>query len=212
MAKALWFLLKPALVMIGSLTLLYPALLLLCLLTGSGQIFFSYIQGFFVLYDILLGICAAQAISSYAPLALSFGTTRRSLRGAAAAFWVALPLLCMVLDYLCNSVSARLFGTGVNEVFRNLLLYPLQGLGLKFLLCASMLWLGTLNLSMLPLWKRVLAILLLCAVYLQIAVFMLLGTFLPGALNLHSLALGLLSLPFMAIALHQIQTLAITQV
>ena len=211
MAKALWFLLKPALVMIGSLTLLYPVLLLLCRLTNNIGLFFFYVQGFFVLYDVILGICAAQAISGYAPLALSFGVTRRSLRGAVAAFWVVLPLLCMVLDYLCNSVSARLFQTSVNEVFRNLLLYPMQGLGLKLLLCASMLWLGTLNLSMLPLWKRVLAILLLCVVYLQIAVFMLLGTFLPYALNLHSLALGLLSLPFMAIALHQMKTLAIAQ-
>ena len=174
MAKALWFLLKPALVMVGSLTLLYPALVLLCRLTGNTQFFFAYVQGFFVLYDVILGICAAQVISGYASLALSFGVTRRSLRGAVAIFWVALPLLCMVLDYLCNSISA-------------------------------------LNLSMLPLWKRVLAILLLCAVYLQIAVFMLLGTFLPSALNLHSLALGLLSLPFVAIALHQIKTLAITQ-
>ena len=211
MAKALWFLLKPALVMVGSLTLLYPVLVLLCLLTGNTQFFFAYVQGFFVLYDVVLGICAAQVISGYVPLALGFGATRRSLRGAVAIFWVALPLLCMVLDYLCNSISARLFYTGMNELFINLLLYPLQGLGLKFLLCASMLWLGTLNLSMLPLWKRVLAILLLCAVYLQIAVFMLLGTFLPSALNLHSLALGLLSLPFVAIALHQIKTLAITQ-
>lgn len=132
MAKALWFLLKPALVMIGSLTLLYPVLLLLCRLTNNIGLFFSYVQGFFVLYDVILGICAAQAISGYAPLALSFGVTRRSLRGAVAAFWVVLPLLCMVLDYLCNSVSARLFQTSVNEVFRNLLLYPCRGWGSSF--------------------------------------------------------------------------------
>ena len=49
MAKTLWFLLKPALVMVGIVTLFYPVLLLLCLATGGSNLFFSYLQGFFVL-------------------------------------------------------------------------------------------------------------------------------------------------------------------
>lgn len=31
---------------------------------------FTYINSFFLLYDIIIGICAAQASSAYAPLAL----------------------------------------------------------------------------------------------------------------------------------------------
>ena len=92
MAKALWFLLKPALLMVGTLTLIYPVLVLLCLVTGWNSFLFTYVQGFFMLFDIIIGICAAQAASAYAPLALSFGVTRRSLRGAMAAFFV---LLCL---------------------------------------------------------------------------------------------------------------------
>ena len=88
MAKALWFLLKPALLMVGTLTLIYPVLVLLCLVTGWNNFIFTYVQGFFMLFDIIIGICAAQAASAYAPLALSFGVTRRSLRRAMAAFFV----------------------------------------------------------------------------------------------------------------------------
>lgn len=211
MAKALWFLLKPALLMVGTLTLIYPVLVLLCLLSGKNSFLFTYVQGFFMLFDIIIGICAAQAASAYAPLALSFGVTRRSLRRAMAAFFVLLPLLCLVLDYLCNTVSTRLFYGDINQVFVSLALYPLQGLGLKLILCGSMLWMGTMDFATLPIWKRVLVIVVLCVVYLQVAVFMLLGTFLSHTLGLYSLVLILLSLPFAGIALHQMRHLAITQ-
>lgn len=211
MAKALWFLLKPTLLMVGTVTLIYPVLVLLCLLSGKNAFLFTYVQGFFVLFDIIIGICAAQTASAYAPLALSFGVTRRSLRGAMAAFFVLLPLLCLVLDYLCNTVTARLFYVEINPVFVSLAHYPLQGLGLKLILCGSMLWMGTMDFAALPIWKRVLVIALLCIVYLQVAVFMLLGTFLSYTLSLYSLALTLLSLPFAGLTLHQMRRLAITQ-
>lgn len=211
MAKTVWFLIKPSLLMVGTLTLLYPVLVLLCLATGWNSFFFTYVQGFFILYDIIIGICAAQAISAYAPLALSFGVTRRSLRRAMAAFFVLLPLICLVLDFFCNNITARLFSVEINPVFVSLALYPLQGLGLKLILCSSMLWMGTMDFATLPMWKRVLVIVVLCIVYLQIAVFMLLGTFLSHTLNLYSLVLVVASLPFAALALHRLRNLAITQ-
>lgn len=211
MAKTVWFLIKPSLLMVGTLTLLYPVLVLLCLATGWNSFFFTYVQGFFILYDIIIGICAAQAISAYAPLALSFGVTRRSLRRAMAAFFVLLPLICLVLDFFCNNITARLFSVEINPVFVSLALYPLQGLGLKLILCGSMLWMGTMDFATLPMWKRVLVIVVLCIVYLQIAVFMLLGTFLSHTLNLYSLVLVVASLPFAALALHRLRNLAITQ-
>lgn len=212
MAKALWFLLKPALLMVGTLTLIYPVLVLLCLVTGWNNFIFTYVQGFFMLFDIIIGICAAQAASAYAPLALSFGVTRRSLRRAMAAFFVLLPLLCLVLDYLCNNITTRLFYAEVNPIFVSLAQYPLQGLGLKLILCGTMLWMGTMDFATMPIWKRVLVIAVLCVAYLQVAVFMLLGSFLSHALSLYSLVLILLSLPFAGLALHQIRRLAITQV
>lgn len=211
MAKTVWFLIKPSLLMVGTLTLLYPVLVLLCLATGWNSFFFTYVQGFFILYDIIIGICAAQAISAYAPLALSFGVTRRSLRRAMAAFFVLLPLICLVLDFFCNNITARLFSVEINPVFVSLALYPLQGLGLKLILCSSMLWMGTMDFATLPMWKRVLVIVVLCIVYLQIAVFMLLGTFLSHTLNLYSLVLVVASLPFAVLALHRLRNLAITQ-
>ncbi|MBM6901100.1 hypothetical protein H6B10_15510, partial [Gemmiger formicilis] len=60
MAKALWFLMKPALVMMGWLTGAYAALALFCMLTAGNTFFFNYVQGFFIVFDIILGICAAQ--------------------------------------------------------------------------------------------------------------------------------------------------------
>lgn len=212
MAKALWFLLKPALLMVGIITLLYPILVLFCLFTRSNTIFFSYVQGFFIIYDIMIGICAAQAISAYAPLAVSFGVTRRSLRGAAAGFWLLLPSLCLVLDYLCNSVTTRLFYAQMNELFANLTAYPLQGFGYKLLLCGAMLWLGTLNFSAMSMAKRVAAIAVVIVVYSQLMVFMMLGSFVPRMLNFYGLGMGLLSLLFVALALHRMRHFAITQV
>lgn len=211
MAKALWFLTKPALAMLGVLTAVYGVLVGLSLATRGNEFIFTYVQGFFIVFDIIIGICAAQAISAYAPLALSFGVTRRSLRGAVAGFWVLLPVLCMVLDYLCNSVTARLFYRDMNKLFVSLTEYPLQGLGFKLLLCGSMLWMGSLEFSALPIWKRVLTIVLVCVIYLQLTVFMLLGTFRPGVLTLYSVVLGVLSLPFILVALHRLQKLAVTQ-
>lgn len=213
MAKALWFLLKPALLVIGTLTLFYPVLLLLSLLSDGGTFFLTYLQGFFILYDIILGICAAQAISAYVPLALSFGATRRSLQGAVLAFWVLLPLLCMVLDALCSTLTARLFSLETNPFFLRLGALPLQGLGLKFLLCSALLWMGTLSFGALPIWKRVLVILVLAIVYLQITVFMFIaGLIPPMILNVYSAGLGVISLVPTAVTLHRLQKLAITQV
>lgn len=69
-----------------------------------------------------------------------------------------------------------------------------------------------MDFATLPIWKRVLVIAVLCVAYLQVAVFMLLGSFLSHTLSLYSLVLILLSLPFAGLALHQIRRLAITQV
>lgn len=69
-----------------------------------------------------------------------------------------------------------------------------------------------MDFATLPIWKRVLVIVVLCVAYLQVAVFMLLGSFLSHTLSLYSLVLILLSLPFAGLALHQIRRLAITQV
>lgn len=212
MAKTLWFLLKPALVMVGIVTLLYPVLLLLCFATGGSSLFFGYLQGFFVLYDVMIGICAAQAISGYAPLALSFGTTRRSLRGAAFGFCLIIPLLCLGLDLLCSLVTTRLFYAEMNQLIVALTEYPLPGFGYKLLLCSAMLWLGTLDFSALPMAKRVGAILLIVVVYMQMMVFMLLSSFLPHTVNFYGLVLGLLSLPFAALTLHRLKHFTITQV
>lgn len=213
MAKALWFLMKPALVMMGWLTGAYAALALFCMLTAGNTFFFNYVQGFFIVFDIILGICAAQAISGYAPLALSFGVTRRALQGAVAAFWVLLPLICMVLDYLCNSVTVRLFYVDTNKLFACLTEYPLQGLGFKFLLCGAMLWMGTLEFSAQPLWKRIAVILLIIIVYLQMTVLMFLATLTPIAiLTVYSIVLGAVGILFAGIALHRMGRLVITQV
>ena len=213
MARTLWFLLKPALVMVGIVTLFYPVLLLLCLVTGGSNLFFSYLQGFFILYDVILGICAAQAISGYAPLALSFGATRRSLRGAVLAFWMLLPLLCMVLDFACNSFTARLFSLEANPFLMHLSAFPLQGLGLKFLLCGVMLWMGTLPFSSLPIWKRALVILVVAVVYLQITVFMFVAKLIPATiLDVYSAGLGVISLVPTGLALRRLKHFAITQV
>lgn len=213
MAKALWFLMKPALVMMGWLTGAYAALALFCMLTAGNTFFFNYVQGFFIVFDIILGICAAQAISGYAPLALSFGVTRRTLQGAVAAFWVILPLICMVLDYLCNSVTVRLFYVDTNKLFASLTEYPLQGLGFKFLLCGAMLWMGTLEFSAQPLWKRIAVILLIIIVYLQMTVLMFLATLTPIAiLTVYSIVLGVAGILFAGIALHRVGRLVITQV
>lgn len=212
MAKALWFLLKPALVIIGTLTLFYPVLLLLSLLTDGGTFFLTYLQGFFILYDIMLGICAAQAISACVPLALGFGATRRALRGAVLAFWVLLPLLCMVLDFACNSFTARLFSLETNPLLLHLGAFPLQGLGLKFLLCGTLLWMGTVSFGSLPIWKRVLVILVVAVVYLQITVFMFVAILIPATiLNVYSAGLGVISLVPTGVTLHRLQKLAITQ-
>lgn len=213
MAKALWFLMKPALIMLGWLTAVYAVLALFCILTAGNTFFFTYVQGFFVVFDIILGICAAQAISSYAPVALSFGVTRRALRGALAAFWVLLPLVCMVLDYLCNSITARLFTQATNQLFIQLVNYPLHGLGFKFLLCGAMLWMGTLELSALPLWKRIAVILLVIVIYVQITVLMFVATLIPTTiLSVYSTVLGLVGILFAGIALHRVGRLVITQV
>lgn len=212
MAKTLWFLIKPALLMVGILTLVYPVLFVLYMLSGRNALFFTYIKGFFLLYDIIIGICAAQASSSYAPLALSFGVTRRTLRRATAGFFVLLPLVCLVLDYLCNSITARLFYAGMNPLFVSLVEYPLQGAGLKWIVCGSMLWTGTLDFGVLPMWKRILVIVLLCIIYLQITLFMFLGTLRPQSLlNGYSLVLSVLGLFFAALALHRLRRLTITQ-
>lgn len=212
MAKTLWFLLKPALVIIGTLTLFYLVLLLLTLLTDGGAFFLTYLQGFFILYDIILGICAAQAISAYAPLALGFGATRRALRGAVLVFWVLLPLLCMVLDYFCSTFTTRLFSLETNPFFLQLGAFPLQGLGLKFLLCGTLLWMGTLSFSSLAIWKRVLVILVVAVVYLQITVFMFVAKLVPSTiLNVYSAVLGVISLVPAGVTLHRLQKLAITQ-
>ena len=212
MAKALWFLLKPALVMVGIVTLFYPVLLLLCLATGGNSFFFGYLQGFFILYDVMIGICAAQAISGYAPLALSFGATRRSLRGAVLVFWVLLPLVCLGLDFLCGSVTTRLFYADTNPLFATLTRYPLPGFGCKLLLCSAMLWVGTLDFSALSMARRVGATLVVVAVYMQMMVFMLLSSFLPHAIQMYGLAMGLLSLPFAALTLHRLKHFTISRV
>lgn len=213
MAKALWFLIKPALVMMGWLTAVYAVLALFCTLTAGNTFFFTYVQGFFLVFDIILGICAAQAISGYAPLALSFGVTRRALRGAVAAFWVLLPLVCMVLDYLCNSVTARLFAEQANLLFIQLVHYPLHGLGFKLLLCGAMLWMGTLEFSALHLAKRIAVILLMIVIYLQITVLMFVATLIPTTiLTVYSIVLGVAGILFAGIALHRVGRLVITQV
>ena len=213
MAKALWFLMKPALVMMGWLTGAYAVLALFCTLTAGNTFFFTYVQGFFLVFDIILGICAAQAISGYAPLALSFGATRRSLRGAVLAFWVLLPLLCMVLDFACNSFTARLFSLETNPLLLHLGAFPLQGLGLKFLLCSVMLWMGTLPFSALPIWKRALVILVVAVVYLQITVFMFVAKLIPATiLDVYSAGLGVISLVPTGVALHRLKHFTITQV
>lgn len=212
MAKALWFLLKPALLMVGMVTLFYPVLVLFCLLTGGNEFFFVYVQGFFVIYDIMIGICAAQAISAYAPLALSFGVTRRALRGAMAGFWLVLPVLCMVLDALCSTLTGRLFSLKVNPLFLHLGTLPLQGLGLKFLLCGTMLWMGSRSFGSLAIWKRVLVILVIAIVYLQITVFMFVAGLIPPViLNVYSAGLCVISLIPTGVALYRLQELAITQ-
>lgn len=212
MAKTLWLLLKPALLMVGILTLVYPVLVALYMASGRNEIFFTYINSFFLLYDIIIGICAAQASSAYAPLALSFGVTRRTLRRATAGFFILLPLICVVLDFLCNSITVRLFYTGMNPLFASLVEYPLQGAGLKWIVCSSMLWTGTLDFGALPMWKRILVIVLLCIIYLQIALFMFLGTLRPQSLlNGYSLVLSVLSFVFAALALHRLRRLTITQ-
>lgn len=213
MTKALWFLMKPALVMVGTLTLAYPVLVFFYLLFGQNTLLFNYVQGFYLLYDIIIGICAAQAISSYTPLALSFGVTRRTMRNAVGLFWILLPAVGMVLDFVCNSVTTRMFYTTMSRFFLTLVQHPLHGLGFKLLLCGAMLWMGTLEFSALPLWKRVLVILLMIVIYLQITVFMFVATLIPSLiLTVYSIVLGVAGALFAGVALHRISRMAITRV
>lgn len=213
MAKTLWFLMKPALVMLGWLTAAYAVLTLFCTLTAGNTFFFSYVQGFFVAFDIILGICAAQAISGYAPLALSFGVTRRALRGAVAAYWMLLPMIFMVLDYLCNSITTRLFTEKTNQLFVQMVNFPLHGLGFKFLLCGAMLWMGTLEFSGLPIWKRIAVILLMIVIYLQSTVLMFVATLIPTTiLTVYSIALGVAGILFVGMALYRVGRLVTSHV
>lgn len=213
MTKALWFLMKPALVMVGTLTLAYPVLVFFYLLFGQNALLFNYVQGFYLLYDIIIGICAAQAISSYAPLALSFGVTRRTLRNAVGLFWILLPAVGMALDFVCNSVTTRMFYTTMSRFFLTLVQYPLHGLGFKLLLCGAMLWMGTLEFGALPLWKRVPVILLMIFIYLQITVFMFVATLIPALiLTVYSIVLGVAGALFAGIALHRVSRMTITWV
>lgn len=213
MGKTLWFLIKPSLVMLGTLTLFYPVLVLFYLLLGQNFILLNYVQGFYLMYDILIGICAAQTVSSYVPLALSFGVTRRTLRRTVGAFWVLLPVVGMVLDFVCNSITTRMFYDTMNRFFIHLVQYPLHGLGFKLLLCGAMLWMGTLEFSALPVWKKVLVILLIIATYLQITVFMFVASLIPTTiLTVYSIALGAAGTLFAGIALHRVSQLVITQV
>lgn len=213
MTKALWFLMKPALVMVGTLTLAYPVLVFFYLLFGQNTLLFNYVQGFYLLYDIIIGICAAQAISSYTPLALSFGVTRRTMRNAVGLFWILLPAVGMVLDFVCNSVTTRMFYTTMSRFFLTLVQHPLHRLGFKLLLCGAMLWMGTLEFSALPLWKRVLVILLMIVIYLQITVFMFVATLIPALiLTVYSIVLGVAGALFAGVALHRISRMAITRV
>lgn len=213
MTKALWLLTKPVLALLACLTGCYAVLVLLCVLTEGNTFFFVYVQGFFLVFDIIVAACAAQTTGGYLGLALSLGATRRSLRGAVAAFWVLMPLLCMVLDHLCNSVTAWLFLPQMNSFFLGLLHYPVHGLGFKLLLCGAMLWLGTLEFGALARWKQVLIVLLMIFFYLQITVFMFLTTLFPTLiLTVYSLLLGAVGVLFAGLTLHRVGQLAITQV
>lgn len=213
MKQALWFLCKPALAMLAALAAAYAGLLVLTLLFGYGSLFGIYLVGYGMVFYIVAAICAAQATGSYCPLALGFGVTRRTLRGAVVLYCLVLCGVSQLCNAALGAITQRMaFMWDKQQMMYLLSGRPLHGLGLMLLLCGAMLWCGTVDFSVMSMPKRVLLILGMILLYSQMAVFMLINRFLGGnPFTVYCAALAVLGLAFTALAARRLRNLTVTQ-
>lgn len=213
MKQALWFLCKPALVMQVTLAAVYGGLLVLTALFGYNSLFGTYLIGYGMVFYIIAAICAAQATSSYCPLALGFGVTRRTLQGAVALYCLVLCGVSQVFNAVIGVITQHLVCMWDKQQMMYLLSgRPLHGLGLMLLLCGAMLWGGTVDMAAASMPKRVLLIVGMILLYGQMAVFMLVNRFLGETVFfLYCAVLAVLGLGFTALAACRLRNLTVDQ-
>lgn len=132
----------------GTMVLVAAADMILCLLFGADSFFGNYLAGLPLFFIIMHSIVMMYLTTSYAPLVLGFGATRRQIARGYLLCCVGGALLTTLLSWVVARVTALLFP----EVFENLsffLLYYISGLVRNLLpyLCLGTVygWLGSLS-------------------------------------------------------------------
>lgn len=178
-AKTLRFFAAPLAEMLGVATLLY-----FCTLALSGLtklvIFSDYALSFCFLYGLFLHLSFWQFSGAYCPLALSFGTTRRSIRRALLVLWVVGSVVAEGFTVLAARLSLGGAAGGRNAFLLQCGLHPVGGFCLMLFLAAT----GSAAGTALPAsWPRAAGItakiILYIVAFAQVFVFMLLAYFLP---------------------------------
>lgn len=207
--KSLWFLAKPCAQMLGLGALIYPAAVLLYLLTGV-ELFASYVAAFGFLFCIFCLILGMQLPAAYVPLALSFGATRRSLCRALVVLMPCIALPAQILTVATTAASKVLlpdyFQDGPAPLFMQVGLRPLGGFILMlFLLAAGMVFFYITAASQRGALYVIGAIVYVVPCGGQILVLMLLGYFWPQLLPGYLVALLAAACGLTAYTLHRIR-------
>ena len=210
--KTLRFFAAPLAQMLGVATLFYFATLALGGLTKM-VIFSHYAIAFCFLYGIFLHISFWQFSAAYSQLALSFGSTRQSIRRALLALWVFGGLFAEAFTVLAAQLS--LWMPTEEVAWRNVFLlqcglHPVGGFCLMLFLAAT----GSVAGTALPTaWPRALGltakILLYIVAFAQIFVFMLLAYFWPQWFVSYCAALAVAGCLLMAAATRALRQAAV---
>lgn len=208
-AKTLRFFAAPLAEMLGVATLLY-----FCTLALSGLtklvIFSDYALSFCFLYGLFLHLSFWQFSGAYCPLALSFGTTRRSIRRALLVLWVVGSVVAEGFTVLAARLSLGGAAGGRNVFLLQCGLHPVGGFCLMLFLAAT----GSAAGTALPAsWPRAAGItakiILYIVAFAQVFVFMLLAYFLPQWFAPYCTALVAAAALLMAAAMRALRRAAV---